>query len=122
MSNTRGKRLNYFRNKLNLDKFFSVYISRDQTPYRKPDPYPIIIALKKIKKKYQLDLIERTNVYFIGDLPADIECAKNAKINSIALLSGHGLEKDLRKVNPTIILKDIKGILEIEPFKKYLMD
>ena len=61
-------------------------------------------------------------VYFIGDLPADIECAKNAGINSIALLNGHGLEKDLRKVNPTIISDDITSILEIDPFKKYLMD
>ena len=121
VSNTKGKRLNHFRAQLNLDKFFSIYISRDQTPYRKPNPYPIVIALKQIKEKFQFNFIDRNKVYFVGDLPADIECAKNAKINSIALFSGHGLEKDLRKVNPTIILQDIKNLLEIEPFKKYLI-
>ena len=121
VSNTKGKRLNHFRAQLNLDKFFSIYISRDQTPYRKPNPYPIVIALKQIKEKFQFNFIDRNKVYFVGDLPADIECAKNANINSIALFSGHGLEKDLRKVNPTIILQDIKNLLEIEPFKKYLI-
>jgi HAD superfamily hydrolase (TIGR01549 family) len=122
VSNTKGKRLDYFRNKLNLDNFFCIYISRNQTPYRKPNPYPIIIALKEIKEKLHFNSIDRNKVYFVGDLPADIECAKNAKVKSIALLSGHGLEEDLRKVNPTIILEDIKDVLEIDLFKKYLMD
>ncbi|UCD01182.1 MAG: HAD family hydrolase [Promethearchaeota archaeon] len=121
VSNTSKRRLNIFRQKLNLDKFFSVFISRDETPYRKPNPYPIISSLIKFKQKVNHS-INKDNVYYIGDLPADIECAKNANINSIALLSGHGTKEDLEKSNPTFLLPDIKNILEIEQFKKFLLD
>ncbi|MFX0024791.1 MAG: HAD family hydrolase [Candidatus Hermodarchaeota archaeon] len=121
VSNTSEARLNFFRNKLDLDNYFSIYISRDNTPYRKPNPYPILLALKYIKMKYKIP-IKKDNVYFIGDLPADIETAKNAGINSIALLSGHGLEEDLEESKPTITIQEIKTLLEIEPFKKFILD
>jgi len=121
VSNTSGERLNYFRVKLNLDRYFSVYISRDDTPYRKPHPYPIFSALKKIKKKFKFS-IDLDRVYLVGDLPTDIYSAKNANIKSIALLSGHGTKHDLENTNPTIILQDIKNILEIDLFKKFILD
>jgi HAD superfamily hydrolase (TIGR01549 family) len=121
VSNTSKKRLNYFRKKLNLDKFFSVFISRDDSPFRKPNPYPIITALKELKKKVNYS-IDKENIYYVGDLPADIECAKNADIKSIALLSGHGTKEDLEKSNPTLLLLDIKDILETEHFKKFLLE
>jgi len=122
VSNTAGKRLKYFRKKLGLDDYFSVFISRDDIPYRKPHPYSIIKALVLLKRKHNLKRINKNMVYFIGDLPTDIECAKNANVNSIALLSGHGTEKELRNIEPTIVLKKIKDLLEIEHFKKFLLD
>ncbi len=121
VSNTSKGRLDYFRKKFNLDRYFSVFISRDDSPFRKPSPYPIITALLKMKKKFNYS-IDKNNVYYIGDLPADIECAKNANIKSIALLSGHGTKDGLEKSNPTYLLPNIKSILEIEPFKKFLLN
>ena len=121
VSNTSGERLAIFRNRLNLDEFFSVYVSRDDTPVRKPHAYPIFEALKKLKRELGAP-IEKNNVYLIGDLPTDIECANNAGIKSIALLSGHGTKLSLEKANPTIIIRDIEDILDIDPFKKLLLD
>ncbi|MHA2005706.1 MAG: HAD family hydrolase [Promethearchaeota archaeon] len=121
VSNTSGNRLKRFINKLNLDHYFSVFISRDETPYRKPDPFPIHAALKEIKKQFKVS-IDKKDVYYVGDLPHDIQCAKNAKINSIALLSGHGTKESLRNSNPSFLLQDIKDILEIKAFKKFLLD
>jgi len=121
VSNTRGKRMNHFIEKFNLDKFFSVFISRDDTSYRKPDPYPIYAALNVIKKNFKIS-IQKDRVFYIGDLPHDIQCAKNAEINSIALLSGHGTKKSLSNSRPSFLIQDIKDILEIEPFKKFLLD
>jgi len=121
VSNTSKKRLDYFRKKFNLDNYFSVFISRDDSPFRKPSPYPIITALMKAKKNGNYS-INKDNVYYIGDLPADIECAKNADVKSIALLSGHGTREGLEKSNPTLLLPDIRDILEIEQFKKFLLD
>ncbi|MFX1347044.1 MAG: HAD family hydrolase [Promethearchaeota archaeon] len=121
VSNTSKKRLDYFKKKLNLDKFFSVFVSRDDTPFRKPNPYPIYFALMKIKKKHNYS-INKDKVFYIGDLPADIECAKKADVKSIALLSGHGTREDLEKTNPTFLIENIKNIIEIEYFKKFLLD
>ncbi len=121
VSNTSKKRLDYFRKKFNLDKYFSVFISRDDSPFRKPNPYPIITALMKMKKNINYS-IDKNNSYYIGDLPTDIECAKNADIKSIALLSGHGTKEGLEKSNPTYLLPEIKNILEIEHFKKFLLN
>ncbi len=121
VSNTSKKRLIYFRKKLNLDKYFSIFISRNDTPFRKPNPFPIIAALIKIKKKFNFS-ISKQNVYYIGDLPADIECARNAEVKSIALLSGHGTKEDLEKSNPTYLIPEIKYLLEIEEFKKFLLN
>ncbi|UCC19111.1 MAG: HAD family hydrolase [Promethearchaeota archaeon] len=121
VSNTSKKRLDNFRQKLQLDNYFSVFISRDESPYRKPNPYPIITALIKIKEITNYS-IKKNNVYYIGDLPADIQCAKNADINSIALLSGHGTKEDLEKSKPTFLLPNIKYIIEIEQFKKFLLN
>ncbi|MHA2471909.1 MAG: HAD family hydrolase [Promethearchaeota archaeon] len=121
VSNTSGSRLDRFRKKLELDKYFSIYISRDDSPYRKPNPFPIYVALKEIKNSLNIS-INKELVYYIGDLPPDIQCAKNAEVNSIALLSGHGTQESLENSNPSFIIKDIKNILEIEPIKKFLLD
>ncbi|MFX0082231.1 MAG: HAD family hydrolase [Candidatus Hodarchaeota archaeon] len=121
VSNTSGNRLDHFIGQLNLNKYFSVFISRNETPYRKPNPYPIYVALKEIKKILKIS-INNNDVYYIGDLPQDIYCAKNAEVKSIALLSGHGTRESLEDSKPSFIIKEIKDILEIEPFKKFLLD
>lgn len=121
ISNTSRERLDNFRRRLNLDNFFSVYISRDDSEIRKPHAYPVIVALRQIKQLLKVP-IDKDNVYLIGDLPTDIECATNAGVKSIALLSGHGTKTDLEMANPSIVLREIKDILEIDPFKKLLLD
>ncbi|MHA1195515.1 MAG: HAD family hydrolase [Promethearchaeota archaeon] len=116
VSNTSKKRLEYFREKLKLDRFFSVYISRDDSPFRKPDPTPIYLALKEIKKKFKCK-INKSLVFLVGDLKSDIEAAKNANIKSIAFLSGHGLSEDLKFANPSITINNFSDILKIDPFR-----
>lgn len=120
VSNTQKKRLAFFTEKFNLSQYFAVIMSRSDAPSRKPNPLPILLALKTIKNTYGFSKIEKSRVYFIGDLPTDIKCAKNAGINSIAILSGHGLKKDLERENPSIILENSQQLLEIEMIKKYL--
>jgi HAD superfamily hydrolase (TIGR01549 family) len=121
VSNTSGERLQFFRKSLNLDDFFSVFVSRDDTPIRKPHGHPVIVALMQIKQIFKIP-IDKEKVYLIGDLPTDIECATNAGVKSIALLTGHGTKTDLEKANPSIVIQEIKDLLEIDPFKKLLLD
>jgi phosphoglycolate phosphatase-like HAD superfamily hydrolase len=122
VSNTSGKRLTYYKLKFNLEEYISVFISRDNIPVRKPHPYSIIFALKKIKEQFNIPRINKKKVYYIGDLSSDIKCAKAANVNSIALLSGHGTDKQLKKSKADYILKELKDIMEIEPFKKLLSE
>jgi HAD superfamily hydrolase (TIGR01549 family) len=120
VSNTTKKRLTDFKDKLNLEDFFSVFISRDDSKYRKPNPYPILLALNKLKKEKHVKIM-KDEIYFIGDLPSDIQTAKNANINSIAVLSGHGRRKDLENTEPTFILKNLSNLLDLDPIKKFLL-
>ena len=109
-----------FKDMLNLEEYFSVFISRDDSEYRKPNPYPIFLALSKLQKKNQVKIM-KNQIYFVGDLPSDIQTAKNANINSIAVLSGHGRRKDLEKTEPTFILKNLSDLLDLDPIKKFLL-
>jgi len=120
ITNTQRKRLNYFKNKFQLKKFFSVIFTRDDLPFHKPNPYPILYALKVIKKQYNIKIIDKSNVFFIGDIPSDIICAKSAGIKSIALLSGHGRRIELKNECPDYIIEKITDILELPPLKKFL--
>lgn len=122
ISNTEKRRLKYFKRKFQLDKYFSYFITRDDVPVNKPHPYPLLLALKKIKQDFNFKRIDKKNVYFIGDLPTDVKCAKAAGVNSIALLSGHGTINGLKRSNPTYILQDIKDLLDLECFKKLLLE
>jgi len=120
ISNTKRKRLDFFSNKYRLFEYFSIIISRSDTLFRKPNPYPINLALNLIKTKFKFEKINKSEVYFVGDLPTDVECAKKAGVNSIALLSGHGTTKDLEKSNPTFIIRNFKELFNLEPFKEFL--
>lgn len=120
ISNTKRKRLDFFSNKYCLSEYFSLIISRNDTSYKKPHPYPINLALNLIKTEFKFEKINKNGVYFIGDLPTDVECAKKAGVNSIALLSGHGTTKDLEKSNPTFLIRNFKDLLNLEPFKGFL--
>lgn len=122
-SNTGRERIEFFREKLGLDKYFDVYLSREDYPdWKKPHPYPIILALAKLKRKLGLGQINKSKVFYIGDLPSDIQSANAAGVNSIALLSGHGRKRDLEKQNPTYTIRDIADLQSLNPFKKFLLN
>jgi len=65
------------------DVFCCPHSNEDNCICKKPNPYFILQAAKL----YNLNL---ENSYIIGDHPSDVECGRNAGINSIYLLTGHG--------------------------------
>ena len=123
VSNTDKRRIKFFRKQLNLDKYFSIFLSRDDTgKNKKPNPYPILWGLKLLKDKDNLGKINKANVYFFGDLPSDIECAQRARVKSIAVLTGHGKLEDLLKANPDFTINNYEELKDLPPFKKFLID
>ncbi len=88
-------------------KHFNVVIGREDVQNPKPDPEPAIKALNSLNVKPSKD------VYLIGDTILDLQCAKNAKINSIGLLSGYGKKEDLLQYSQNIkqnVLEAIKSL------------
>jgi len=71
-----------------MDKF-EVLIGREDVEYPKPHQEPILKALEKLPQD--------KDVWIIGDTELDLISAKNANINSIAVLSGYGTKDTLTK-------------------------
>ena len=65
---------------------FKVLIGREHVEKPKPDAEPILKALEQLPKD--------ENIWMIGDTEMDLLSAKNANVNSIAVLSGYG-HKDM---------------------------
>ena len=67
---------------MGLMKYFEVLIGREHVDHPKPHPEPILKALRKLEH-------DKDNTWMIGDTCMDIDAAKNAGVNSIAVTSGY---------------------------------
>jgi len=56
------------------------------------------------KEKYAFDF---ESSYIIGDHPSDVECGINAGINSIYLLSGHGLKHRAEVLSNVLVFENL---------------
>lgn len=72
VSNKTGRLLRLEVNHLGWDKIFGVVIGSTDAPKDKPAPDPVIMALSGSA------VIPGNDVWFVGDAPVDMECAKNA--------------------------------------------
>lgn len=68
---------------------FKVLIGREHVEQPKPHAEPILKALE------QLPFDE--DVWMIGDTELDLLCARDSKVNSIAVLCGYGTKESLKK-------------------------
>lgn len=87
--------------------YFDVLVGREDVVNPKPNPEPILKALKALD--------EDTNCWMIGDTPMDIEAAKNANISSVAVTCGYATKKSLKKYTSNIeknALSAVKFIMQ----------
>jgi len=80
---------------MNLMHYFSVLIGREHVENPKPHKEPILKALIKLEH-------DKNNTWMIGDTCMDIESAKHAEVNSIAVTSGYASRSVLRNCASTI--------------------
>ena len=81
-----------------LMKYFEVLIGREDVQNPKPHAEPILKALEVLES-------ENKEIWMIGDTKLDLISAKNAKVNSIGVLSGYD-EFDTLKEHAEIVLDD----------------
>jgi len=67
---------------LGLARFFPVVIGGDTLPVKKPDPAPVLEAIRQLGG-------DRAHAVMVGDSPFDIDAARNAAIPSIAVSFGY---------------------------------
>ena len=93
--------------KENLSKWnFVEIIGADDEKYpKKPDPYGINL----ISNKYN---ISKDRVLFVGDMPIDIETAKNAEVDVIYCNWGFGADKNEEGIDEKIKVSNIDEIIE----------
>ena len=94
-------------NYLGLMSYFEVFVGREDVTYPKPHPEPILKAVEKFD-------IEKSRCWMIGDTCMDIDAAKSAGINSIALLSGYGTEEQLANCSATIKKNSLEAVTYIK--------
>lgn len=79
----------------NLDVLFDVVVTQEDTPVHKPQPDPLMLALRHLQS-------EPSEAVYIGDQPSDMEAARAAGIDSIAALWGAGQYARLNLTTPTM--------------------
>ena len=106
-----GKYSKVLMEHFNLMKYFKVLVGREDVDKPKPDAEPIIKALESFNLKGK-------DVYMIGDTKLDLLCAKNAKVNSIAVLCGYGKKEELQKFTKIIVDDTLQAVNYLKSMKK----
>jgi phosphoglycolate phosphatase len=96
---------------MGLMKYFDVLIGREHVEYPKPHAEPNLKALAKLEH-------DRNETWMIGDTCMDIDAARNAGVNSIAVTSGYATHSMLENCASTICNNVLEAINYIKKSDK----
>lgn len=102
-SNRPTKFTHLILNKLSMKKYIDYVLCGDRIKKLKPEPEIVF----KILEKYKLSPHQTV---FVGDMVIDIETAKNAGIDSVAITTGSSTQKELKKSHPTYLFKNLRQL------------
>lgn len=91
---------------MKAEHLFEFYIGLDDVTNTKPDPEPVLLALKKLG-------VSKEHAMMIGDNYHDILAGKNAGIKTAAVAWSLKGEEYLRQFNPDYMLYHMSDLLEI---------
>jgi pyrophosphatase PpaX len=80
--------------------WFKVIVSFETTEKHKPDPEPLLFVIN------QLDVKPEETIY-VGDAISDYECARDAKVEYFAVLTGALRREDLEKLGVKNIINSV---------------
>jgi len=92
---------------MNIMQYFEVIIGREDVTNPKPHPEPILKALKLLNA-------DKSKSWMIGDTTMDLEAAKYANIQSIALSCGYGNKQEFFQFTKYIKRNALEAVLFIE--------
>lgn len=93
-----------------LAKYFKAVVARDDTPYLKPHPAPIELAISKLHAKKESTLV-------VGDSPHDVGAAKAVGLHSVIYYpkenSAFYEYEQLLNYEPTFLVEHFPDLLDI---------
>ncbi|MFA5925541.1 MAG: HAD hydrolase-like protein [Parcubacteria group bacterium] len=92
-----------------LWKYFEIGAFGDATKIRSE---LVPIALKEARDKLGIGF-DRKDVYLVGDTVRDIQCAKEAGVNIVAVATGKETVKQLQQEKPGYLFKDFRDSAKI---------
>lgn len=81
----------------NLDKYFETIVGAEDVSRHKPDPEPIVLAIKRLG-------VRRENTIFVGDSTHDMMAGRAAKVRTVAATWGPFPRRDLEMTKPNFIV------------------
>ncbi|MGV3489307.1 MAG: pyrophosphatase PpaX [Tuberibacillus sp.] len=90
----------------NMESFFDTIVTIDDVEKPKPDPEPLLLALKKLEAKPE-------EAVMVGDSPSDVEAGHRAGTKTVAVswaIKGVGAFDD---VHPDFIIDDMSEMLGV---------
>ncbi|MCQ2914376.1 MAG: HAD-IA family hydrolase [Alphaproteobacteria bacterium] len=91
--------------KLELAKYFDVIVDADSLPERKPNPEPLLFAIKKMNGSLE-------EAIMIGDSETDALAAKNANIPVVLFSFGYA-KIPFEEINPDYLLDDFSDLIDV---------
>ena len=88
----------------NIDSFFDIIVSREDTTEHKTGPAPLLFAAE------QLGVSDMRRILYVGDSVHDLRCAHNAGTDSAAVSWTRMPENELRAEYPTYWIESLSSI------------
>jgi len=92
---------------LGIHDYFSIVISGNTLPRKKPDPLPLLHAAEFFS-------VQPQNALMIGDSVSDVKAARAAGFNIVCMSYGYNHGVDIREANPDAvidIMTELQGLL-----------
>ena len=91
-------------NKLGIEKLIDLLIGGDTTDRKKPEPEPVLFALKRLNSSSH-------NSIMIGDSEADIQAGKNAGLKTVLVTYGFGKTDLALSLKPDYVVESLGDLL-----------
>jgi pyrophosphatase PpaX len=105
VTSRRRQTLNLYLQKTGILDFFTVFVTPENTQRHKPDPEPALEALRL------LGASRKNEAIFIGDSEYDIECGRNAGIDT-AFVSWSNNDPAVLPAQPTYVITDMTQLCQ----------
>lgn len=95
---------------MNVMRYFETLVGREDVANVKPHEEPILKALSNLG----CDLVQKSDVWMIGDTFLDVDAAKNAGIKHVALMTGYGDKEHLKNISDILVDNVLEAVCVIE--------